>query len=81
MYDIGDFVTWFIDVMLDYFKWFFNTLDNFIFNGTSLLRYSIFVVLIFPIILMLFTLISNKNLYDNVKSDIKNRKGVKDEKN
>lgn len=78
--DITDFMTWFINLFVNFLKYIYNTLDSITFAGTSLLKFSIFVVLIFPIITILFTLVSNKNIYNNVKNDIKNRKVAKNEK-
>lgn len=75
--DITDFMTWFINLFVNFLKYIYNTLDNITFAGTSLLKFSIFCVLIYPIITMLFTLISNRSLYQNSKNDTKNRKGDK----
>lgn len=76
--DITNFMTWFINLFVDLLKFVFNTLDSITFNGTSLLRYSIFVVLIIPIMTILFTLVSNRNVYRNIKNDIKTRKDNSD---
>ena len=55
--DITNFMNWFINLFINLFKWIYDTLDSIKFNGTSLLKYSIAIALLIPLITTLFTLV------------------------
>ena len=73
--DITLFMTWFIDMFINLFKFIYNTLDTITFNNISLLQYTISIFVLFPILTLLFTLVTSRNVYDNIeKRHEKNRK-------
>lgn len=60
--DITDFITWFINQVVRIFTWFFTTLDSITFAGTSLLRVSITITILVPLVGILLTIASNPSI-------------------
>lgn len=60
--NITTFIDWFISQFLTLFTFIFNTLDNITFHGTSLLGYSITLILMGVIITTLTTLPKREKL-------------------
>lgn len=72
--DITNFIGWFIDVFLNIFKFIYNTLDSITFYNISLLQYMIAILVLFPILTLLFTLVTTQRVYENGRDIINERK-------
>lgn len=72
--DITNFMNWFLNMFLNIFKFIYNTLDSITFNGISLLKYMICVVVLFPILTILFTLVTSDRLFKNASEIRKENK-------
>ncbi len=60
--DITNFMSWFVNQVVSIFSWFFNTLDSITFAGTSLLKVSITIVILVPLVGVLLTLTKNSSI-------------------
>ncbi len=63
--DITAFMNWFLNMFLDIFKFIYDTLDSITFNGISLLKYLVSVLVLFPILTILFTLVTSEKIWDS----------------
>ncbi len=75
--DISNFMSWFVNQVVNMFSWFFETLDSITFAGTSLLKVSVTIVILVPLVGVFLTL--SKNL--NVTSGKSERVSDKNDKN
>lgn len=60
--DITSFMAWFLNQVVSIFSWFFSTLDSITFAGTSLLRVSVTIVILVPLVGVFLTLVKNPNV-------------------
>lgn len=60
--DITNFMSWFVNQVVNIFSWIFSTLDSITFAGTSLLRVSITIVILVPLVGVLLTLTKNSSI-------------------
>lgn len=65
--DISYFMSNFLNFFLDIFKFIYNTLDSITFFGVSFLKYTIAIFVLYPLFTTLFTLITSRNVYDNIE--------------
>ena len=60
--DITNFITWFVNQILNIFTWCFNLLNNITFYNISLLQYIISLLILGVILEILFTLVSSNGV-------------------
>ncbi len=60
--DITNFMTWFVNQVVNIFSWFFGILDNIQFAGTSVLKVSITILILIPLVGVFLTLVSNRSI-------------------
>lgn len=60
--DITDFITWFINQIINIFTWCFNLLNSITFYNISLLQYIISLLVLGVILEILFTLVSSNGI-------------------
>lgn len=54
--DISNFMSWFLNQVVSIFSWFFGILDSITFAGTSLLKVSVTIVILVPLVGVFLTL-------------------------
>lgn len=80
MLDISDFMTWFIAQVVSLFSSIFSTLNNITFLGTSLLKFSLTILIIGGGISILIT-IAQSNIVNSERSGrIKGRREAREKK-
>ena len=60
--DITNFITWFIESILEILTWCFNLLNNITFYNISLLQYIISLLVLGVILEIIFTLVSSNGI-------------------
>lgn len=77
--DITAFMSWFVNQVANMFTWVYNTLDSITFAGTSLLKVSITLVILVPLVGVLLTLTKNSSVSVS-KSERVSTNEIKDDK-
>lgn len=77
--DITNFITWFVNQILNIFTWCFNLLNNIRFYNISLLQYIISLLVLGVILEILFTLV-NSNGIKNSKEYMRKEKKKNNDK-
>lgn len=57
--DISNFMSWFVSQVVSIFTWIFGVLDNIQFGGTTLLRVSIIICVLIPLVGVFLTIATN----------------------
>lgn len=57
--DITNFMTWFINQVVNMFTWIYSTLSSIKFMGTNLLQFSVTLMILIPLIGVVLTISSN----------------------
>lgn len=60
--DITNFMSWFIDQVVSIFTWVYSTLDSIKFMGTSLLKVSVTLMILIPLIGVVLTISRNTSV-------------------
>lgn len=77
--DISNFMSWFMCQVVNMFSWVFGTLDSITFAGTSLLKVSVTIVILVPLVGVLLTLTKNSSISVS-KSERVSTNEIKDDK-
>ena len=62
--DISNFINWFINQVINIFSWAFNLLDSITFNGTSLLKVIVTIIIIGVLIPVILTISQNVSVIE-----------------
>lgn len=74
--DITNFMTWFIAQVISMFTWVYTTLDSITFAGTSLLKVTVTITILVPLMGVLLTISRNDfNLLGSRSERVKDKKG------
>jgi len=76
--DISNFINWFINQVINIFSWAFNLLDSITFNGTSLLKVIITIIIIGVLIPVILTISQNVSVIGQRSEKIKEKRNGKD---
>ena len=76
--DISNFINWFINQVINIFSWAFNLLDSITFNGTSLLKVIITIIIIGVLIHVILTISQNVSVIGQRSEKIKEKRNGKD---
>lgn len=76
--DISYFINWFIDQVINIFSWAFNLLDTITFNGTSLLKVIVTIIIIGVLIPVILTISQNVSVIGQRSEKIKEKRNGKD---
>lgn len=82
--DITEFMSWFVNQVVNMFSWFFNLLDSITFAGTSVLKVLIALMILSPLLAVVLTLSSNVSVIASRSEKVrenKERREHNDEKN
>ena len=60
--DISNFMSWFVQQVVKIFTWAFNLLDSITFGGTSLLKVTITISILVPLLMTLLTVSRNSSV-------------------
>ena len=72
--DISNFMTWFINQVINMFTEIFNTLDSFKFLGTSLLGVIVTIVVLIPLLNIVLTISKSTNFIGSKSEQVKKSK-------
>lgn len=76
--DISNFINWFINQVINIFSWAFNLLDSITFNGTSLLKVIVTIIIIGVLIPVILTISQNISVIGQRSEKIKEKRNGKD---
>lgn len=76
--DISNFINWFINQVINIFSWAFNLLDSITFNGTSLLKVIVTIIIIGVLIPVILTISQNVSVIGQRSEKIKEKRNGKD---
>lgn len=77
--DIGNFMTWFVSQCVSIFGSVYNILDSITFLGTSLLKFSITILIISATVSVLFTLVHAYSVMPDTSDKVSSKKSKKKE--
>ena len=60
--DISNFMSWFVNQVVNIFTWSFNLLDSITFAGTSLLKVCITISILIPLVFTIITVGKNSSI-------------------
>lgn len=78
--DITNFMTWFIEQVVDIFTFVFVTLDSITFMGTSLLRVLLTIMILSVLVTVLLTIARNPSYSASRSGKVKSKESDKNEK-
>ena len=78
--DITNFMTWFINQVVNIFTWCFNLLDSITFAGTSLLRIIVTIMVLVPLLGVVLTISRDVSVIGSKSEKIKQKKGKQNAK-